>query len=40
MLYALKERLDTQLTTEFLKDGVNLSGGEAQKIVISRAFYQ
>lgn len=32
--------LDTQLTTELFEDGVNLSGGEAQKLAISRAFYQ
>ena len=39
-LSALKDGLDTQLTTEFSEDGVNLSGGEAQKTVIARAFYQ
>ncbi len=32
--------LDTQITTEFDKDGVNLSGGEAQKVAIARAFYR
>jgi len=28
------------LTTEFDPDGVNLSGGEAQKVAIARAFYK
>lgn len=32
--------LDTFLTTETRDDGVNLSGGEAQKLAISRVFYQ
>ena len=32
--------LDTQLTTEFAKDGVNLSGGESQKLAIARVFYK
>lgn len=32
--------LDTPLTAEFEESGVNLSGGEAQKIAISRAFYK
>lgn len=36
----LKKGLDTQLTTEFAKDGVNLSGGESQKLAISRVFYK
>ena len=31
---------DTMLTTEFEKEGVNLSGGEAQKLAIARALYQ
>ncbi len=35
-----KHGLDTPLTAEFEEDGVNLSGGEAQKIAISRAFYK
>lgn len=30
--------LDTQLTKEFDENGVNLSGGEAQKVVIASAF--
>ncbi|MEN8904757.1 MAG: ABC transporter ATP-binding protein [Clostridiales bacterium] len=36
----LKSGLDTNLTTEFEKDGVDLSGGEAQKIAIARSFYK
>lgn len=32
--------LDTQLTTEFAKEGVNLSGGESQKLAIGRVFYK
>ncbi len=43
----LKKRIDaeekglsTNLTTEIYEDGVNLSGGEAQKLAISRVFYQ
>ena len=39
-LFELKDGLDTQLTTEFSSDGVNLSGGEAQKTAIARAFYR
>ncbi len=31
--------LDTPLTTEFMEDGVNLSGGESQKLAIARVFY-
>lgn len=31
--------LDTPLTTEFDENGINLSGGESQKVAISRAFY-
>ena len=30
--------IDTHLTREFNDDGVNLSGGEAQKIAIARVF--
>ena len=37
-LQALPNGLDTQLTREFSEDGVNLSGGEGQKIAISRVF--
>jgi ATP-binding cassette subfamily B protein len=32
--------LDTELTTEFSQEGVNLSGGESQKLAISRVFYK
>jgi len=32
--------LDTELTTEFSKDGINLSGGESQKLAIARVFYK
>lgn len=35
-----KKGLDTDLTTEFSKEGVNLSGGESQKLAISRVFYK
>ena len=36
----LPEGLDTQLTTEFDENGVNLSSGESQKTAIARAFYR
>ena len=36
----LNNGLDTELTTEFSKDGVNLSGGESQKLAITRVFYK
>lgn len=36
----LKNGLETELTTEFSKEGVNLSGGEAQKLAIARVFYK
>jgi ATP-binding cassette subfamily B protein len=39
-LRSFKNGLDTPLTAEFEENGVNLSGGEAQKIAISRAFYK
>ncbi len=39
-LETLVKGLDTQVTTEFDKAGVNFSGGESQKIAISRAFYE
>lgn len=32
--------LDTELTTEFSQDGINLSGGESQKLAIARVFYK
>lgn len=36
----LEKGLKTQLTTEFAQDGVNLSGGESQKLAIGRVFYR
>lgn len=39
-LKTLPHKLETQLTTEFDKEGIDLSGGESQKIAISRAFYK
>ena len=39
-LQNLEFGLDTHLTAEFEENGVNLSGGEAQKIAVSRAFYK
>lgn len=38
-LAELKAGLDTQLGREFDDKGVNLSGGEAQKVAIARTFY-
>ncbi len=32
--------LNTDLTTEFSETGVNLSGGESQKLAVSRVFYK
>lgn len=37
-LKTLKKGIDTPLTREFSEDGVNLSGGEEQKIAIARIF--
>lgn len=37
---ALPLKLDTPLTHEFSENGVDLSGGEQQKLAISRVFYQ
>ncbi len=37
---SLPAGLDTELTTEFSKEGVNLSGGESQKLAIARVFYK
>lgn len=37
---ALPDGFKTVLTTEFDKDGVNLSGGESQKLAVSRVFYK
>jgi ATP-binding cassette subfamily B protein len=39
-LGTLSDGLSTELTTEFDDDGVNLSGGEEQKLAVSRAFYK
>lgn len=36
----LSSGLNTELTTEFSKEGVNLSGGENQKLAIARVFYK
>lgn len=37
-LAELEKGMDTELTKEFFEDGVNLSGGEAQKIAVARIF--
>lgn len=39
-LSQLKDGLDTCIYREFDKDGVEISGGEAQKIAIARALYR
>ncbi len=39
-LKTLEKGIDTPLTREFSDNGVNLSGGEAQKIAIARTFAQ
>ena len=36
----MPEGLNTELTTEFSKEGINLSGGESQKLAIARVFYK
>lgn len=36
----MSDGLSSQLTTEIMEKGINLSGGEAQKLAISRVFYQ
>ncbi len=40
LLASLKEGVFTQLLGNFNQESVNLSGGEAQKIAIARAFYK
>jgi len=37
-LDSLEKGMDTELTKEFHDDGVNLSGGESQKVAIARIF--
>ena len=39
-LKTLENGLNTMVTTEFDKEGIDFSGGESQKIAISRAFYK
>lgn len=39
-LEKLPHGLATELTTEFEKEGIDLSGGESQKLAIARAFYK
>ena len=39
-LEKMPQGLDTMLYKEFAKDGVEVSGGEAQKIAIARALYR
>ena len=39
-LSALPDGMDTMMTTEFDKKGVNLSGGESQKLALGRVFYK
>lgn len=39
-LDTLPQDLLTELTTEFEENGVDLSGGESQKLAIARAFYK
>lgn len=39
-LNELPRGLETPLTREFQQDGVNLSGGESQKVAISRVFFK
>ena len=39
-LAAMPHGLDTMLYKDFLEDGVEVSGGEAQKIAIARALYR
>ncbi len=39
-LNSLKEGIDTPLTREFEENGVDLSGGESQKLAVARGFYK
>ncbi len=39
-LKSLEKGLDSAVTTEFDKAGINFSGGESQKVAISRAFFK
>ena len=39
-LETLPDGLETNLTTEFEEDGVNLSGGDGQKLAVARVFYK
>lgn len=39
-LRSLPHGTDTPLTREFDRDGTQLSGGEAQKVVLARAFFK
>ena len=39
-LETLADGLETNLTTEFEDNGVNLSGGEGQKLAVARVFYK
>jgi ATP-binding cassette subfamily B protein len=37
---SMENGIESYLTTETRDDGINLSGGESQKLAISRVFYQ
>ena len=39
-LAQMERGLETPITTEFDENGINLSGGEGQKVAIARAFYK
>jgi len=39
-LRTLPDGLSTHITTEFEKDGIELSGGEAQKVALARAWFR
>ena len=40
VIYSLPQEYNTHLSKEFFEEGINLSGGENQKICIARAFNQ